>query len=290
MHYAINAKGNRGIWTILYLKSRRLYFHIPTFFLMSFYFTQKTLSSSNYKKKFKRFERLCIPYFLWPIIIYFLNKLLIKYSITQNVITKQDLKIQLLYGGGKMNLSVMWYQWDLIFLTICFNLITFIFRKHYNFVLIIIAITCYIYQYNGKNVLYFYKYKDYRQYIYGRVMELAPLSVIGFFISSSGIINYFRKFRLEVIFSCIYLLYFLYNYEIFNNVKGYYYSGMLLFFSPICIFFAFAMFPSEKLNYWIIQKIIKQLTNYTAGVYFLHLLVYYHFSQYIIQSKNKTLK
>lgn len=66
-----------GVWELLIIKFNKFGFHVLIFFLMSFYFSQNTLSSSNRKKKFQRFERICIPYFLWPIIIYYLNKLLI---------------------------------------------------------------------------------------------------------------------------------------------------------------------------------------------------------------------
>ena len=117
----------RDIWALLGKKAKRFLFHVPTFFIISFYFSQKTLSSSNYKKKFERFQRLFLPYLLWPIIYYLLNKLLIKYLISpiRMELTIKDLKHQLLYGSGNMCLNIMWFQWDLIFLTICFNLIIF---------------------------------------------------------------------------------------------------------------------------------------------------------------------
>ena len=43
-------------------------FHVPTFMLISFYFSYKILISNDIIKYKKRFQRLLIPYIIWPII------------------------------------------------------------------------------------------------------------------------------------------------------------------------------------------------------------------------------
>ena len=45
-----------------------LYYHIPTFFLLSFFYNYNTLKSFNINKIKMRFERVVIPYFSWCII------------------------------------------------------------------------------------------------------------------------------------------------------------------------------------------------------------------------------
>ena len=279
-----------GLWELLIIKFKKFGFHVLIFFLMSFYFSQNTLSSSNYKKKFERFERICIPYLLWPIIIYYLNKLLIRCSITKNEITIKDLIHQLIFGSGNMSMNMMWYQWNTILITIVFNLIIFVFRNNYNFAFIIIAITAFIFQYNGNNVYFFSNYIDYTRTVFGRVIEMIPYTVIGFLISYSKIIIFLTKYRLQVIIACIYFLYFLINYEIFYEVKGYGCCGVSSFLKSICTFIIFAMFPSEKIKNKVIIKIIKQITNYTAGIYFLHMELSTYLSNYIIPIKDRTIK
>ena len=64
-------------------------------------------------------------------------------------ITLNDLKEQLLFGH--VFILPFWYQWNLFFITIFFILIILLFRNKYNLVLILICITSFIYQYNGKN-------------------------------------------------------------------------------------------------------------------------------------------
>ena len=274
-----------GKWKEIMIKANYFWFHVPTFFIISFYFTCKTLISSNYKKKFERLQRLFIPYFLWPIIVFLLNKLLLVYSIAKEDITFSKLKFQLLYGTGENGMGILWFQWNLIFITLLFILIIFIFKKNYNFILIIIIITAFIYQYNGKNKFYFSK-KD----VLGRILEMIPFAVIGFLISDSEIIIFLKKHRLKTVITCIYLLYFITNYEVINKVKVLDYNGIRLFIISICVFITFVMFPSEKIKNKIIIKIIKQITSYTAGIYYIHAKFSSYISNYIESIKNRTIK
>ena len=176
----------------------------------------------------------------------------------------------------------MWYG----ILTIFHMLFLFIFRKHYILILILLSILAFICQYNGMNFLYCRNCTTYVR----RLLELFPFSVIGFIIASSGIMNYFKKYILQTIIVCIYLCYFLIFYDIFIEIKGYGVCGIRMFIFSICIFIIFAVFPSEKINNKIIILIIKQLTNHTAGVYFLHLPVYYNASYYIKTIGQLTIK
>ena len=58
---------------ILYLTKQRS-LHVPSFFIISFYFTQENLLSLDYKILFKRIIRLLIPYIIWPIFFWELNE------------------------------------------------------------------------------------------------------------------------------------------------------------------------------------------------------------------------
>lgn len=117
----------QGKWKIITEKAIHFHFHVPVFFIMSFYFAYKTFISPNHKKKYERLQRLCIPYFIWPIIIYFLNKLLNKYSIRYKTFKYEDLKIQIVCGIGLGRMNILWTQWTMIFFTIFFNIFIIIF-------------------------------------------------------------------------------------------------------------------------------------------------------------------
>lgn len=132
---------------------RVLYFHIPTFFVISFYFNYNTLISFNIEKIKIRFERLLIPYFLWSIIswiiynIYFyIFKKDVRHSIT-------DFLINLL--NGRLFDLVLWFQNNLIFNTILFLIIIYLFKKKYLIILYIFCIIAYALHYSDINYQFF---------------------------------------------------------------------------------------------------------------------------------------
>jgi len=43
-------------------------FHVPTFIFLSFYFYYPTIAKKDINKVISRFQRLLIPYILWPLI------------------------------------------------------------------------------------------------------------------------------------------------------------------------------------------------------------------------------
>ena len=147
-----------------------------------------------------------------------------------------------------------------------------------------------IYQYNLKNYYKFYHLGMPRSYAIGRIIELIPYSSLGFFISNLEIFKFLTKFRLKTVIICIYFLYFLLNYQTFNIIQGYEYQGIKLIFVSLCIFISFEMFPSHKINNTIIIKIVKILTKYTAGVYYLHRKISEYITPYIKSIRKRTLK
>ena len=77
-------------------------FHVPTFILISFYFYYNTMSLRIETRIIARFQRLLIPYILWPIIILVSNNFLISYfSVGQfdYRLTLHDFYIQILTGA-----------------------------------------------------------------------------------------------------------------------------------------------------------------------------------------------
>ena len=102
-------------------------FHVPTFFLISFYFYYPTLSRRLTSKITARFQRILIPYILWPLIIMIMNNILMQFfSIGQFKIKIRikDFYIQILVGDGYY--SIFWFQFNLIFTTLFFSIISFI--------------------------------------------------------------------------------------------------------------------------------------------------------------------
>ena len=121
-------------------------FHVPTFFIISFYFLYKNLSKRNIKKIKERFERLLIPYIIWPILIFIINNILfITLSLGRfnKILTINDLLIQIIFGINFHD--IFWFQFDLIILTLVYNIINFIFKTKLYYFLMVVS---YIVQYS----------------------------------------------------------------------------------------------------------------------------------------------
>lgn len=280
-----------GFWKNAFNKTEGCYFHVRTFFILSLYFSYKTLISSDISKKIRRLERLFIPYIVWPLIYFFSRKwllLLIKVKY-RRVLTLKDLKFQLLYGHSF--LTPFWFQWNLIFISIIFDSLIIIFRRNYNFILLLLGIASFILQYNGKNVLFFNRdFNYYRSYTLGRIIESIPFSVTGFLIASFQVLTLLKKCRIKVIIVCCSIIYLLVNFQIFSNINGFGNPGFKMYFLSICIFIIFSMFPSEKIKNKRVINIIRKITNHTAGVYFMHVPVFEYTEMYIIWIQRMTIK
>ena len=287
MHHFHKYSLDTGIFKLFYERLINFTFHVPNFFIMAFYFSHKTLISKDYKKKLNRLKRLVIPYFLWPIIVYFLNKIITKYIKQNSTIDLEDLKIQFLCGF-KFIYS-LWYQWNLVVITIFYMLILLILKKYINLVLILIAIQAFILQYNGNLYNYIYKFVDSRETL-GKFIEMIPYSVTGFVIASSGILKYLKKYKIQLIIVYIYIIYFICNNPVLSSAIGYGYGGLKLYIISTGIFISFAMFPSEKIKNKYIIKLVKLITNHTAGIYYCHIIVYRYTQFYIQPIKDGTIK
>jgi len=253
--------------------------HVPNFFIMSFYFCYKTISSKNYEKIKNRIERLIIPYFIWPIIILFLNNL---FYLTLNLQLKRslsDLLIQFITGHNI--LDVLWFQLNLIISTILILSLEILFKKNIIFILFNLTILAYTFQYSNLNYNYFNKFNYYIRYPYGRFMEIIPFCISGCILSVYNITKYLNKYKLKTIYILFLVLLFFIKFNLINNVNGFIYQGINLHIKSLIIFLLFLLLPSEKITNINIIKIVKIITNFTSGIYYLHKPVYFYISNYI---------
>lgn len=272
-----NKKSTENKLLRICLRNRRI--HVPSFFIISFYFMHKEFISLNINKYIKRIERLIIPYLIWPIIIWILNNLFNFLFNSSFPSSLTSLKYQIFWGNNYM--VQFWFQWDLIIITILFFILIFLFKQNYLLIIQLFAFLAYILQYSGINKKFYDSLRAEKKECLGRLSEVIPYTVAGFTLASLGIINKLKKFKFKTIsFSAlIYIL--IEKYSIFSNVKGIGYPGIKLNISSICIIFIFSLFPSEKIKTNLIRVILKNITNFTAGVFYLHWSIIIYLKVYI---------
>ena len=248
-----------------------LYYHIPTFFVISFYYTYKTLISFDIPKLKLRYQRLLIPYVSYSIIGWILNNI-------HFYIFKKDCSHSLkdflhnLLNGHIFNVA-LWFQINLIVITTLFIIVIFIFKNYHLSVLNIICILTYIFQYSGANYHFFRKYfTPHYTLSLGRLSENFPNALIGFFLASTNIVEKLNHKNGKTIFYSLIILIIITKYKLFHELLGYKYGGIRNNIAAICIFLIFLLLPCQKVNIKI-KKVINQMTKYTGGIYLSHYLI-----------------
>jgi fucose 4-O-acetylase-like acetyltransferase len=102
-------------------------FHVPTFMLISFYFSYKILISNDIIKYKKRFQRLLIPYIIWPIIFLAISNF--EFSLNSIYIKKLLIDLFLQYITGYKIMVILWFIQILIFFELIFQIIYFLFKN-----------------------------------------------------------------------------------------------------------------------------------------------------------------
>ena len=84
------------------------------------------------------------------------------------------------------------------------------------------------------------------------------------------------------------IIYFLFIKEIFIKPKGFRYQGINLNICSILLFVIFSIIPIN-VNNKKLECLLRYITNYTGGVYYLHTIVSQILENKISQVKKKTL-
>ena len=255
---------NNKINYFVYYIIKRKMFHVPCFCFISFYFSYNIYFSGNNIKFKKRIERLLIPYICWPFIFFAIDN---TFGISR--ISLHDLKLQIICGR-QISVS-LWYIFTLLFLTILFFIILKIFQHYFLFIIEIISIIIYIMQYAD----YYYIFDGYKinsKLTVVSTLNLFPLSTFGLLFSSLNITKILKTYRKQTLFFSYIFLYLLLRYKVFFDLGGF--KGIIFLFSSSCLFVGFFLLPLDNINL-LSQRIIKQITSYTNGIYCLHMRVHY---------------
>jgi len=272
--------------SLLFIK-KNLPYYVPSFSFIAFYFSYNTFISRNDVKIKQRFIRILIPYIGWPTIFWLRNNYIYyRYGIKKNIYLK-NFYYQLLIGCGIY--GIFWFLFNLLFLSLFFVIIIFLFKKYYLYILFIISILSYIFIYSKFGINFS---KLYKLSLIGHSILPIPMMILysltGFFFSSINIIKKLYRYRITslILFGTV-LFIILYN-NIIYKIKNFY-RGIIINLTILSSFIFFALIPFDKINNTIIFSILKQITSYTGGIYYLHPNIFEIFEKYIISIKQKTL-
>ena len=267
-------------------------FHVPCFFIISFYLTYISLLSRDKMKIINRFSRLLIPYITWPCIIWIINNVLNELFKNRSFYKLPDsfnvLKNQLLWGNTFM--LQFWFQWEILFINLLFVIIIFIFQIHYLFVLQLLLILCYYLQYSQyyliKNYFPYFPYYCRKNILY--TLTSIPYAVTGFTLGIFKIIDRLENIKMQTLIISIIIYSLISTYKIFIIIRGKGFQGIYLNIKSLCVFFIFSIFPSDKIKDKNLSKLLIITTNYSAGVFYLHVSLHSYLCRFIKIIQNKT--
>lgn len=250
--------------------------HVPIFLIISFYFFYDKLYFRSINKFKLRIERLLIPYLVYPIIniilnhVFFLN-IHCNFYLPYRKLTFFDLIKQLILGMGIHN--IFWFQFFLIFLSVFFFIIALLFKQKFLNILELIFIICYLLQYSGLVFKYFVTFKEKAFRCFGSIIEIITYAITGLSLASYNLMNKINliKEKKKLIFASIIILYFIKKYDIIRSPRGFRYPGVSLNVGGIFLLICFSFISLEKKPK--VLFIIKHFTNYTGGIYYLHIIV-----------------
>ena len=130
------------------------------------------------------------------------------------------------------------------------------------------------------------KYPD----VISLLFESLPYAVTGFALGYYKIIEILHNYKIKTFILSAIIYKIIADYNIFRRIRGLNFQGINLNIQSICVIFIFSLFPSDKIKNIYIQKFLIIITNYSAGVFYLHFSVKDYFGIYFDDIKNGTFK
>jgi hypothetical protein len=247
-------------------------FHVPTFMIMSFFYYYNILQKRDIIKIEQRLQRISIPYILWPIFLFISNNILfILFGFSQynKKLILKDLVLQLIFGFNYH--YIFYFQFILMLLTILFTIISIIFKGSYIFIFQLFLILAYILQYSYWSLYFLKSYPDAINVSLGSIFELLPFAVSGVTLSHFDLVTMLKKFKGLTIFFSGVIIYLILKFNIFTRIEGFLFPGVMLNIGGIRIFIIFSLFSFKNKN---LLEILKIITKYTGGIYYIHMISY----------------
>lgn len=184
-----------------------------------------------------------------------------------------DLLWQVITGNSPNLNKTMWYQADLIIITLIFAVAAeFLSPKNRDRCLFLLLPMVLVMQYSGLNEKLFIHCRYEIMYPAGRLMEMIPYAVLGYFVAKSGIVEKVVHYRFETIVGAAVIILWAKYFETFQTPPGFFYQGISHVFISFAIFLFFFALPLNVLPFCI-NIIISYLTKYTLGIYCMHRMV-----------------
>ena len=200
----------------------------------------------------------------------FNNILLFLFSFGQfqELLSIKDFLIQILIGDRYHN--IFWFQFNLLLTSLFLTIISFIFKQNLLKILISLGIISFYLTISRLNYNFFFPY-GFSGKNMGSIIELMPIAVIGCIFCSIDILSKIKHCSFFYHIILLLVIFILFQYDIFVGFPEFRFSNILLFSSAsTSLFLFFSSLSFEKITNENIILIIRNLTKFTGGIYYIH--------------------
>ena len=238
---------------------------VPGFIFISFYLTHSIFDNLDRDKIRKRFLRLAVPLAGWTLIYYVLESILNGTFLPPSCII-----YGCLLGSSPLLDPPLWFLSSLILVCAVFTICFFTVRteKERNVTLVILLAAAIFLQYSGANFYLFGSAPSELKYTLGRVVEIIPAAILGYFYGRyEKNMSARMKFLAGAVLLCLYVV--LLNYT--AKPEGFMYQGLpLLCLSSLMALFAINL-PQIRVK--PVASVINSCAKVTMGIFCLHFFI-----------------
>lgn len=282
-------EGLTGVWAFL---SEMRCLAVPCFLLLSFYLTANRYATGDGAWLKKRFGRLCVPYFVWPLVYYAVivvcsalsstfasstvNTTEFRYYGFDLALNGWDLVRQWVFGLDRRLVHQFWFHSNLIFWTAgLFVLLKGVVSTQARTALLAGCVMfCLVAQYSGLNVFLFDRFGFEFKYSAGRLFATLPYAAVALLIGFQRKAIAAASGAMRTLFAVLglFLLFFVHYSGGFPRPEGLGYQGVSLLLMALGTVAFFHCLPLERAP-TAIGAVIGWVSKFCMGIYCCHLAV-----------------
>jgi fucose 4-O-acetylase-like acetyltransferase len=247
---------------------------VPVFMFMSFFLTQKSFFNKSKDYIIGRMWKLIIPQIVWAIIYYIVYAIIGMVMNVQIVNGITDLFWQIITGHSPVLNATMWFQTNLIIISLVFFIVFYFFSEKKGIVIIVLLsfISLFL-QYSGMYYQWFGELRYELRYPLGRMVEMFPMATLGVIASRYKLVTLFKNNVNNVLLSGVLFVFWVFlDRKVFVITMSFGYAGIWKVLVGYSLT-TFAYNCNFKVFTTKFHSFSQLITKHTLGIYCAHRLI-----------------
>jgi len=255
-------------------------FHVPVFMFLSFLLCGKYFFYPTKEGVSKRLVRILVPLLFWGVAAFLcvsIKNLVMGQSFADSI-PLRALCWQLLTGHSGMN-SPLWYLAVTLWISVLFWMLGVLFEKKVFLLLIsVLAVISVVSQYVGLNYALFGSLPYELKYPLGRMTEMIPYASLGVLCSMAlpklNKLNFKQHLIIFIVaIGLIAVVMLIKHFFIHYTIEGFGYNGIYSIIISLLLTVSAFTVPLNYVRNKVFVKVVRKMTDYTMGVFCMHILV-----------------